>query len=192
MGGQSRRFGENKALFQWQGASFLERICQALEEVKLSIYIISKKNQAHYYSDSGRKIITDLYPEQTPLVGLLSALEALPSRWVLLVACDMPAIQPPLLNYLITLAKNTSQGAIVPIYDGRPQPLLALYSKGIYPQAREYFLKGGRSLKGLVEQISVQFVPQKDWQRYDSQGLSFLNINRQEDLARLTKALGSL
>ena len=191
-GGQSRRFGKDKARFKWQGISFVERVCLALERSGLPVCIILKKDQAYYYKDSGRKILPDLYPQQTPLVGLLTALESLPSEWVFVTACDMPAICPRLIKGLIHLAQESPAEAIIPVYKSRPQPLLGLYRRTILEQARNHLRRKELSLQRLLSSLRRHLVSERLWRSLDPQGTSFLNINYPEDVSRLTKALGRL
>src|SRR5579875_2744787 len=109
-GGASRRMGRDKALLRHiDGATLLERAVAALREAGLAEVAVSVSSTSR--ADALRAaipvlhsvpLVVDLVPNCGPLGGLHAALCAYPGRSVVLVACDMPHLDPTALRVLVT------------------------------------------------------------------------------------------
>lgn len=71
--------------------------------------------------------------------------------------------------------------AIVPTQALRDQPLAALYRRTALPRAKQLTEQNKRSMKVLLEQIRVCYVP------FDDNSPTFVNINAQQDWSQTTK-----
>jgi len=60
-GGKSIRFGEDKALAQVRGETFIHRAISLLKELKLEVVIVTSQNKV--YSDISCSVIEDLLPD---------------------------------------------------------------------------------------------------------------------------------
>lgn len=128
--------------------------------------------------------LPDRSPGLGPLGGLITALEEATSGHVLLVGCDMPRLQPRLLSGLIELADD--RAATVPMWNGKIQPLCAVYGLRALDAARPALRAGRRSLSGLVAMLpDVRIVSPEEIRRLDPDARSFLNVNVPDDLNRL-------
>lgn len=142
-GGQSRRFGSDKALALLNGRTLLEHVAASLEgcETRLLIAPIGK------YALPGWQVIPDLRPGEGPLAGLEAALRRAPRGWVAFAGVDMPFLTP---EYWKTLAEARRPEALaVQALDagGRPQPLAALYHTALLPQVTALLDSGERRLR---------------------------------------------
>lgn len=124
-----------------------------------------------------------------PARGLWTALQALKTPLVLLLAWDMPFVEPALLRYLAGLAGGP-QDAVAPRVAGRPQPLCAVYSRSCLP-ALESLLTGatspggrGPSLTSLLERSRTRWVEAEELAPFGPLERLFFNLNTPEDLAR--------
>jgi molybdopterin-guanine dinucleotide biosynthesis protein A len=46
-------------------------------------------------------------------------------------------------------------------------------------------------MTGFLEDVNVRFVDASEWERLDPQGVSFLNVNTEDDLRRAEQMLAS-
>src|SRR4030065_1223935 len=73
------------------------------------------------------RVVSDRYPRCGSLGGIFTGLSASREPWILLVACDMPFLDPRLMRRLRAMRRGVD--AVVPCLNGRPEPLHALYSQ---------------------------------------------------------------
>ena len=97
-GGLNSRFGQNKALINIDGKTLIERIIEVFSTIFDEILIISSSPDIYNKFDSCR-VIGDILPIGGPLIGIYSALIGSKYDAVFVSACDMPFINPSLINY---------------------------------------------------------------------------------------------
>ncbi|MDQ0492570.1 molybdenum cofactor guanylyltransferase [Paenibacillus brasilensis] len=105
-GGRSSRMGQDKALLQLGGVTVLERIAAVLGKVAGRVIVVTRDIQQ--YSGLGLETMADLYPGLGPLSGIHAGLSASTTEWGIVVACDMPFVQPEILRALLA---HTTNGA---------------------------------------------------------------------------------
>jgi molybdopterin-guanine dinucleotide biosynthesis protein A len=148
-GGESKRFGEDKAFFNFEGTSFIERaldvameisgdivIC-GREESKMQDYRAEAKNAVKKRLEAGKK---NLMPEiivddkncgfKGPLKGIYSSIKILKGELILVMECDAPFFNAEAARELIKRAKSENVNAVVPLWpDSTVEPLLACYKR---------------------------------------------------------------
>jgi molybdopterin-guanine dinucleotide biosynthesis protein A len=107
-GGRSSRMGQDKALLELQGATMLERTAAALQQVAERVIVVARDMQG--YGPIGLETVPDIYPGLGPLSGIHAGLSASTTEWGIVVACDMPFVQPEVLRALLA---QTANGATV-------------------------------------------------------------------------------
>ncbi|MFK4341202.1 molybdopterin-guanine dinucleotide biosynthesis protein A [Paenibacillus sp. RC21] len=107
-GGRSSRMGQDKAMLQLGGVTVLERISAVLGQVAQRVIVVARDTQQ--YRRFGLETTTDLYPGLGPLSGIHAGLSASNTEWGIVVACDMPFVQPEVLRALI--AHTTDWAAV--------------------------------------------------------------------------------
>ncbi|HEX5369740.1 MAG TPA: molybdenum cofactor guanylyltransferase, partial [Dehalococcoidia bacterium] len=65
----------------------------------------------------------------------------------------------------------------------------AAYSKGCMAPIRACLERGAYRVTDCVEAMAPHYIQPEEWQRFDPDGLSFLNVNREDDLARARSLL---
>ncbi|MDY8022582.1 molybdenum cofactor guanylyltransferase [Paenibacillus polymyxa] len=103
-GGRSSRMGQDKALLQLGGVTVLERIAAVLGKVAGRVIAVTRDTQQ--YRGLGLETTADLYPDLGPLSGIHAGLSASKTEWGVVVACDMPLVQPEILHALLAHATN--------------------------------------------------------------------------------------
>ncbi len=191
-GGHSTRMGQDKRRLRFwgpQGPTLLAHTV-ALAASVCADEIIVVLNDPQAWPDLPAHLVPDAYPGAGPLGGLASGLMALTADRALLLACDMPLLQPNLLRAM--LAAPLDGDALVPRrlvpQDGSQQghdlePLLAVYRHTCLPIITECLAQDERRMGAALRHLTVRYLDPAWWMHYDADGRSFLNLNRPDDLA---------
>jgi molybdopterin-guanine dinucleotide biosynthesis protein A len=107
------------------------------------------------------------------MAGLLAAL-ALAER-VLLVACDLPALEPWLLHRLIGLARG--HPVAIPLLGDRLEPLCAVYGAEAVPTARASLAIGSGRMSDLLRVPGALTIPGRALGPADHLPRQFRNVN---------------
>ena len=84
-GGESRRFGSDKALAQFRGEPLISRVVRELRAAGFAQVALAAKDPDKYEAVAGgAELLHDVRPIQTPLAGLAAGLRA--SRYPLVFA----------------------------------------------------------------------------------------------------------
>jgi len=127
-GGQSRRFGSDKARAPHDGVPLIVGVARLLEPVSSRITVVAAREGA--YDDLGLRTIGDIVPEKGPLGGLLSAIaDCGEDEWLFLAACDWVGIRAEWVSLL--LEQRTPEARAVVYKSERYEPLFALYHTSI-------------------------------------------------------------
>ncbi len=192
-GGQSVRMGRDKALLRLHpsGPTIIERVISRLAEADVPPTLVVT-NRPDIYRFLGLPMCPDDMPDAGPLGGLLTALRHSPHQCTLVVACDLPCLNPQLLRRLLTLASEGGCDAVVPRWVGphdKPhvEPLHAVYSPRCIQPLAASVEAGIRKLSEAVQQLNVQYVGEAELCLDDPYLDSFHNINTPHDLAHLQK-----
>lgn len=128
-GGESRRFGSDKALAQFRGEPLVRRLVRTLRAAGFAQLAIVAKDVLKYepFADP-TALVPDVYPVQTPLAGLEAGLRASLHPLVFACAADMPfAADEPLIDALTAAIEG--HDAAVPHAGGSLQPLCAMWRR---------------------------------------------------------------
>ncbi len=184
-GGRSSRMGRDKGLVPLAGKPLIEHVLERLAGLSDSWLVTTNAPEAYAYL--GLPLARDETPGAGALAGLRTALRASPGERVLLVACDMPFLQRPLVERL--LAEPPSTDVIVPIWRGRHQPLLAIYRRRCLPAIEQALASSEMAMVSFFDSVEVCTIAETEVARWDPDGLSFININTPEELADAERRL---
>lgn len=188
-GGQSRRLGRDKAVEPLDGEPLIRRVIRrASDGVKAThvvVVVADADRAAALPLDDWHLTAVDVFPDCGSLGGIYTGLDASPTGWVLVTACDMPFLSAALLSHLAGLRAGVD--AVVAVIDGRPEPTHALYHKRCLSAIETRLRAGQLKISGFFDDVNVRYVPETDVRKFDPELLSFFNINRPEDLARATE-----
>lgn len=188
-GGQSSRMGCDKALLPVPGEptlTFVTHLARLLLEHCQEVLLVARdQDQARAYLPhlpSSIQVITDRVSRVGPLMGLYSGLSAIHTSHALVVAVDMPFLQPALLDFLLAQARPAT--LTVPLVDGQEQVLLSLYPRSILPLIEQRLQEGRRDPRSLLQLAPVQLLEETQLRAVDPQLRSFININTPEEFSR--------
>jgi molybdopterin-guanine dinucleotide biosynthesis protein A len=188
-GGRSTRFGRDKAAEPLLGRPLLQHVLDRLQRVARDTVVVVARGQVLPPLSPPPRVVEDVYPDSGPLGGIYTGLRYSRADACFVAACDMPLLQPALVAWLLQQAPG--HDAIVPVQDGQPQPLCAVYSRACLPVLRDHLDRGALKLSAVLEALQVEYVSPERWQACDPQGLSFINLNREADLLHIQRLLGA-
>jgi molybdopterin-guanine dinucleotide biosynthesis protein A len=204
IGGKSSRFGSDKGIFEFQGKPLISYQLEVLSKFDKDIFLVAKsREQVQKYANEID--ITDLMGFivddrslvenknlRTPMIGLYSVfkdLKELKYQKLFVLSCDMPLIQKEIIELLIQ--ECYGYDCCIPKWDnGFVEPLF-----GIYPIIKAYkkskqFLQEGvyKLIKFFENDWKMNYIPvEGKIQQYDTNLLTFININAPVDLEELMK-----
>lgn len=185
-GGQSLRFGSNKALAPWNGAPLVQSVARRLSAVCSETFVVAKHaGDLAFLSDSGIKVVADGRGEHHALGGLAAALEHSGAETVFVCACDMPFVAPALVARLVEAVRGYD--AAVPVWQGNLQPLCAVYSRACAGVARIQIAEGNLKLQDLFGVVHTRFLLEPEISAVDPDGLSFRDLDTREDYERAAR-----
>ena len=190
-GGSSRRMGQNKALMRLGTATIIEHVIRRMRAITADVLLIT--NPPPLYAHLGLPMQADIVPNMGTLGGIYTGLTYAANPSVLCVACDMPLLQPQLLSYLTSILGEYD--AVVPYVEEKGasaptfQTLSAVYSKRCLPVINQMLAEGELRVHALYDRIAVRRVEPQEWQPFDPQGLSFLNINTPADFEKAVQMI---
>jgi molybdopterin-guanine dinucleotide biosynthesis protein A len=158
-GGQSSRMGTDKALIRWDGIPILQRVVNAVTECHLPMVILSPWPERYRPTIHGEiQWVLETQPGQGPLRGLSQVLPHLTSDWILVLACDLPCLDPATLQNWITHLPQISPWvqAWVPQYQARWDPLCAFYRQSLAHPLALFCQSGGSSFIQWLETLRVE------------------------------------
>ncbi len=174
-GGRSLRLGRNKALLDVGGLPLLAALVAQARRLSERILISAADSRAFRFL--GLPLVVDERPGLGPLAAILSGLRASATALNLILACDIPEIRLPFLKKMI--ARSARADIVVPRYrDGKTEPLLALYRRGLIPLIEEQLAGGDCRIASLFGRCRTAYVAadgQKTWLQ---------NINTLDDYRR--------
>lgn len=189
-GGLNTRFGRDKASELLRGRSLLQRVLDRLDGIVDEYVVVKAAGQelASVYASRPITYVEDLFPGAGPLGGVYTGLSTMAATRAVAVACDMPLLKPSLIALLRRL--QPEHDAVVPL-NGLPEPLCAVYAATCIPAIKAQLEAGSYKMTSFLDDLAVRYVEPGEWQRLDKDGLSFLNVNTEEDLERAEQILAS-
>lgn len=203
IGGKSIRFGSEKGIFEFLGKPLIMYQIETLSQLDYDIFLVANtKEQIDLYQRKIKdyeklnfilddKEIFSKTNERSPLIGIFTALKELDKKDYergFVMSCDIPLININVVKLLIQCLHGYE--CCVPKWkNGFLEPLFA-----IYPVHKALLMAERNLNKGLykltafinpswkVNYISVE----NSIQPLDIDLLSFININSQEDVKKLT------
>jgi len=180
-GGESSRFGSNKALARFRGRRLIEYPALVLTSIFTDCLLITNTPETYTFLDM--PMTGDLFPGAGPLAGIHAALKLLHNPAVFVAACDMPFLDKDLIKYLCSLADD--HDAVLPRTARGLEPLHAVYRRSALGKIEKQLRKGEGKIQTLLSNLKIRAVPEQELLTViDSLGY-FCNINRPEDLAKI-------
>lgn len=177
--GESRRIPD-KPFVRFRGKELLLHGYETLKGIFPNILIVCNKRI--------EPRLKELIPESPiisedlgigPLGGILEGMRNLSSEYVFVAACDMPFLSREVIEFL---SREVDADGAVPLNnENLPEPLHAIYRREKVLELEDLCLKGGK-VTNLIDKMDVKLIPVDKIKEYDSNLMTFKNINNPEDL----------
>ena len=197
-GGASHRMGEPKYKLQIGGKTFVERAASALDATcNGQINIVGEIDEQYLNvklsdgKDRSLRNIQDIVIEREhgkndaargAMIGLYTALTYSKTKWISILACDLPLVTGDLMKRLAGYCSNEFD-AVVPVQpDAKLQPLCAFYRREkCLPIVKQSIDAGDVKMQSLISRIRTRFVEFDEIADLDGSANFFFNVNRPED-----------
>ena len=131
-GGQSSRMGSDKGLLKLEANTWAQTAIDKMTTLNIPVKISVNSKQFPDYAAvfPSTDLITDdaMLPLKGPLLGVLSSHLKFPDEDLFILACDMPLMEPFLLNNLyVKYQQEPTFNAYVFTNEGEPEPLCGIY-----------------------------------------------------------------
>lgn len=176
-GGASQRMGRDKSQIRVDGTTLARRTGALLSRVATLALEVGP-------GVSGLWSTRETPASAGPLVAVAAGCRALRQRGhhgdALVLACDLPFVSEELLRFL---AHYDAPGSVVPVVDGRTQPLCARWGRRDLDAASDLVALGERSLRHLGAQGDVTLLEHEHWRHVASES-TFADVDTPADLDR--------
>jgi molybdopterin-guanine dinucleotide biosynthesis protein A len=178
-GGKSSRMGTDKAFLKFGNATLVERAVEISRLAADRVFVCGPREKF------GPDAIEDIFLDCGPLGGIHAALKSSSSELNLVLAVDLPFVEPGFLTYLVRQAEaNTERGAclaVVPRAARGWQPLCALYHRQFREVAEKALQQKRHKIDGLFTQVPVRPIEEPEILQAGFSLKMFDNLNTREE-----------
>ncbi|MFZ0803476.1 MAG: molybdenum cofactor guanylyltransferase [Terriglobales bacterium] len=176
-GGKSTRMGRNKAFLAWEDGTLLSHAMKLAAAVTSNAYIVGDSTKFASYGT----VIEDIYPDHGPLGGIHAALLSTRTDLNLMLAVDLPLIDPQFLQFMVGLARNSDAAVTVPYAEGVSQPLCAVYRRQFSQPAEQALQAGRNKIDALFAKVKTRAIESDEFTRAGFSPAMFRNLNTPEE-----------
>lgn len=178
-GGKSIRMGADKAFVTLDGQTLLTRALALARSATANVHIVGSATKFRDFAP----VVEDIVPDCGPLGGIHAALRASAAELNLVLAVDLPFVQPTLLEFLIARARSSTCLATVPRSGKGFQPLCAVYRWEFGDLAENALRQGSYRIDMLFNPEQTQILAEDELRAGGFSQEMFRNLNTREDLA---------
>jgi len=158
IGGGSRRMGAAKALLEWEGETFVERIARAVAAVVPELFFFGTGLEMPA-ALAQHAVVPDAGGASGPLAGLLAACAIRPDAAWLMVSCDQPLLSTLALEWLIAERRSDRIAVLPRLTAAQIEPFPGIYEPRCQPELAALAAPGSASsLQPLGEHPAVSIV----------------------------------
>lgn len=170
-GGQSKRFGSNKAFATFHGTPLIEKVLQTMQSVFEHCLIVT--NTPKEFQGWEVPVAKDVIPHRGPLGGILTGLLHAQNEAIFITPCDTPLLHPEVIRFVVE--KGREFDAAILVQGGVREYLLGLYSHRVRPVILRQLSEERLSMREFCQRIENRI-----WIQLE--GDYAFNVNTQRDL----------
>ena len=168
-GGRSTRMGKDKAALAYHGASQLDWALKPVTPFVERAFISVRADQTGDPVRARHEQIVDAQEGLGPIAGILAAQARHPNVAWLVLACDLPFLDAPTLEYLTRARRPASLAtAFRSSHDGLPEPLCAIYEPSSRKPLADYVAAGRQCPRKFLIQSDVELLDEPNPRALDN------------------------
>ena len=176
-GGRSSRMGTSKALLLFDNQPLVVHIVATLKRLFADVVVVASPTQE--IPSMPITLVRDEVAYQGPVGGLCYGLKAATREICFVTACDSAFLSPQLISHLV--GRCEGYDVVVPHWQGRFQPLHAIYRRSVLPMLEAQLARGELRPVSLFDRVRTLRIDEEEIRRFDSAGASFFNMNSPAD-----------
>jgi molybdenum cofactor guanylyltransferase len=176
-GGRSSRMGTSKALLLFDDQPLIVHIVATLKRLFDQVVVVASPGQD--LPSMPVTLVHDDVAYQGPVGGICYGLRAATGEICFATACDSAFLSPDLISHLVSRSANYD--VVVPHWNGRLQPLLAVYRRSVLPKLEEQLARGELRPVSLFDRVRTLQIDEEEIRHFDRDGASFFNMNTPAD-----------
>ena len=185
-GGRSSRFGADKLTVEVDGEPLLHRSIRAVAQVCDEIIVVGSPAGLSMGLPADLPthpvVLLDDDPYPGPLVAFARSVAMATRELLLLVAGDMPRMEPAILRRVLSWTAGRDGTCLIAGGIDRPFPM-GLSREAAAHRAERLVEREARSLRALIDSLDLERVTEDEWRRLDPEARSLQDIDRPEDLS---------
>lgn len=170
-GGENRRMGSHKSELLIGNYTFMD---QLLYENSHFDDVILSVNDTHIYEKYNYKMISDVVKKIGPIGGLYSVINNIKNDRFFVCTCDFPYLNEKLFRDMFEEMEQGYDG-VVTCYEGKINPLLAIYKKEILNIIKKNIDNENYRLMQLLNELDIKYIEISDFIPKE-----FVNINNMD------------
>jgi molybdopterin-guanine dinucleotide biosynthesis protein A len=178
-GGRSSRMGSPKALLLFDDKPLIVHIVATLQRLFAEVVVAAAPGQS--LPSMPVTVVRDDVEYQGPVGGIYYGLRAVGGDVSFVTSCDSAFLNPDLVSHLVS--QIPEHDVVVPHWQGRYQPLHAVYRRSVGPLLGEQLARGRLKPVHLFDRVRTRRIDEEEIRRFDPDGSSFFNMNTPEDYA---------
>lgn len=180
-GGRSSRMGQDKAFLTFEGSTLLDRALSTARQVVRAVRIVGSAENFQAFADT----VEDQFPDHGPLGGIHAALRASNFERNLILAVDMPFLEPMWLAFLLEQSRSSNAVVTLPRGEKGWQPLCGVYRREFADLAEPALQAGCNRIDTLFANISPRVIDERELASHGFCPEMFRNLNTPEEFERV-------
>lgn len=169
--------GRPKALLLFDGEPLIVHVVTTLRRLFDEVVVVAAPEQD--LPSMPVTLVRDDVAYQGPVGGIYYGLTASGGDVGFVTACDSAFLNSRLIAHL--LSQISQHDVVVPHWQGRFQPLHAVYRRNVLPLLESQLARGELRPVYLFEKVRTRRIDEEEIRLFDPEGLSFFNMNTPED-----------
>lgn len=184
VGGRSGRMGRDKTLLPYRGRPMAVWQAEKLSLVCGRAALVGKHRAP--FEGTPFPFVQDGAEPRAAAFGVAAALAWSPEETNLILAADVPRCPEEFLAALLEVAEAVPAPAVVPVAEGVPQTLCAVWRKSALVPLLGRLAAGDYSLQGALQPLGAVLIPEEEVAGMPGgHPSSFFNVNTNEEYERL-------
>jgi molybdopterin-guanine dinucleotide biosynthesis protein A/molybdopterin converting factor small subunit len=178
-GGRSSRMGTPKALLLFDDEPLIAHVVARLRRLFGEVVVVAAPGQD--LPTLPVTLVRDEVEYQGPVGGMVYGLRVAGGDVSFVTSCDSAFLNLDLISHLVSEIQG--HDVVVPHWEGRDQPLHAVYRRSVLPLLAEQLERGELRPVHLFGRVRTRRIGEDEIRRFDPDGASFFNMNTPADYA---------